>query len=140
MTGVFAEPMALCAVSAEQRARGTMKNTQPEDGKMVDYELIDALGESLEIKKVDGKRYAGRWVVGLIYGHEFSVLVFPEHAEYPDYELGESRISKLWLKRLSDGETVFNWGRGMDVEAADKTAQAIDDFLCSGLAEYIFAF
>ena len=132
--------MALCVMSAEQWARRTLKNTQPEDETMVDYELIDALGDSLEIKKVKPARYAGTWVDGTIYGHKFCALVFPEHAECPDYEIGESRISKLWVRRIADKKTVFNWDRGMDVEAADKTAQAIVDFLCAGLAEYVFGF
>jgi hypothetical protein len=72
-------------------------------------------------------------------GHRFDALVFPEHAANPEYELGESRISKLWVQRLADKRTVFNWDRGADVSAADETAQAIVDFLAEGLADHIFA-
>jgi hypothetical protein len=38
----------------------------------------------------------GTWVIGLVAGHRFQALVFPAHAESPEYELGESQISKLW--------------------------------------------
>ena len=78
---------------------------------------------------------AGTWVCGTIHGHRFDALVFPEHAENPDYEIDDSRISKLWLQRLADKVTVYNWDRGQDIPATDKTAAAIVDFLCAGLAE-----
>ena len=67
-------------------------------------------------------------------GHRFDALVFPEHAENPDWELGQSRISKLWVQRLSDKKTVFHWDRGMDVPAVDQMASAVVDFLAAGLA------
>lgn len=79
----------------------------------------------------------GAWACGTIHGHRFEALVFPEHAEIAEYELGDSRISKLWVQRLADGETVFNWDRGADVNAADATTQAIVDFLSAGLADYV---
>src|SRR5438046_2750002 len=78
---------------------------------------------------------AGTWVSGTLHGHRFDALVFPEHAENPDYEIGDSRISKLWVHRLADKVTVYNWDRGQDLPAADQTAAAIVDFLCAGLAE-----
>ncbi len=80
----------------------------------------------------------GTWVIGLVAGHRFEALVFPEHAENPDYELGESRISKLWLQRVSDSRVVFSWDRGADVAAEDAAAQAVVDFLATGLAEHVF--
>ena len=80
----------------------------------------------------------GTWIEGRLAGHRFSALVFPEHADLPEWELDESRISKLWVKRLADGRTVFNWDRGADVPAADATAQAIVDFLAAGLAEHVY--
>jgi hypothetical protein len=81
----------------------------------------------------------GTWVCGRLSGHRFDALVFPEHAECPDYEIGDSKISKLWVQRLADKQQVFNWDRGLDVPAADATAQAIVDFLCAGLAEHTYA-
>ncbi len=79
----------------------------------------------------------GTWVIGLVAGHRFEALVFPEHAENPDYELGESRISKLWLQRVSDSRVVFSWDRGSDIPAEDAATQAVVDFLAAGLAEHV---
>jgi len=97
------------------------------------------LGCDLELTKTTRRAAgAGTWVCGRLHGHRFEALVFPEHAENPDYEIDDSRISKLWLQRLADKATVYNWDRGMDVPAADATAQAIVDFLCAGLAEHTY--
>jgi len=96
------------------------------------------LGHDLQITKptrrVSG---GGTWVCGTILGHRFEALVFPEHAENPDYEIGDSRISKLWLQRIDDRTTVYNWDRGLDV-SADWIAAAIVDFLAAGLAEHTY--
>jgi hypothetical protein len=54
-------------------------------------------------------------------GHRFDALVFPEHAANPVWEIGDSRLSKLFIQRLADRQTVFNWDRGADVPAADLT-------------------
>lgn len=103
------------------------------------------LGDDLVIKKQTRRESAGgSWVVGTLHGHKFNALVFPEHAECADYEIGGngpegSRISKLWIQRLSDRKTTFNWDRGADVSAADATTQAIVSFLCAGLAEFTYA-
>ena len=97
------------------------------------------LGDGLVITKTTRRASgAGTWVCGTICGHRFDALVFPEHAEVPEYEIGDSRISKLWLQRQADRATVYNWDRGMDVPAADATAAAIVDFLGAGLAEHTF--
>ena len=98
------------------------------------------LGDDLVIKKKTRRESAGgTWVVGNLHGHKFNALVFPEHAENRDWEIGDSQISKLWIQRMSDRTTVFNWDRGADVAATDTTVQAIVDFLGAGLAEYTFA-
>ncbi len=81
---------------------------------------------------------SGTWVIGTIAGHRFDALVFSEHADCPEYELGQSRISKLWVKRLADGRTVVNFDRGWDVRPADAIAQAIVDFLTAGLSEHTY--
>ena len=85
----------------------------------------------------------GTWVIGRIAGHRFEALVFAEHAECTDFEIGGngpegSRISKLWIQRLADKTPVFNWDRGLDCPAADATVQAIVDFLCAGLAYHTY--
>ena len=98
------------------------------------------LGDDLRItKKTRRAAGAGIWVCGTIAGHRFDALVFPEHAENPDWELNESRISKLWVQRLADRREVFNWDRGADVPAADPVVAAIVEFLCAGLADYAYA-
>jgi hypothetical protein len=81
----------------------------------------------------------GTWVMGTIDGFRFEALVFPEHAENANWEIDDSRISKLWLNSLQTKETVFNWDRGMDIPAASKQVQALADFLCVGLADHVFA-
>ena len=98
------------------------------------------LGDDLRItKKTRQAAGAGTWVCGTIAGHRFDALVFPEHAENAEWELNESRISKLWLQRMADKRTVFNWDRGADVPAADPLAAAIVDFLSVGLADLAYA-
>ena len=97
------------------------------------------LGDDLEITKTERRTSCGgTWVDGTIHGHRFSALVFPEHAENPEYEIGDSRISKLWLQRQTDKTVVYNWDRGLDIAPADATAAAIVDFLCAGLAEHTY--
>lgn len=102
---------------------------------------VEDVGEDLEILGVTRPALGGGglWVEGRLAGHRFQALVFAEHADNSDFEVGgDSRISKLWVKRLADGREVFNWDRGLDVPAADATAQAIIGFLCEGLAEYVY--
>ena len=97
------------------------------------------VGFDLEIKTVTRRASRGGiWVCGTMSGHRFDALVFPEHADNPDWEIGDSRISKLWIQRLADGQTVFNWDRGADIQANDELTQAIVDFLAGGLADHIY--
>jgi len=105
------------------------------------YDDLNALdiGDDLEITKTD-RRAAGNgtWVHGKIAGHRFQALVFPEHAEVADYELDDSRISKLWIQRLADKTQVANFDRGWDVRPTTDVARAIVDFLAAGLADCIY--
>ena len=99
----------------------------------------DDLGDDLKITKTDSSRQmGGTWVTGSIAGHTFQVLVFEDHAENEDYELGTSRISKLWLRRQADRKVVANFDRGWDVEPTNDTAREIVDFLAAGIAEHVF--
>src|SRR5262245_2963868 len=98
------------------------------------------VGFDLEITKVTRQAAgAGSWVCGTLSGHRFDALVFPEHADNPEWEIGDSRISKLWIQRQTNKLTVFNWDRGMDVAAADDLTRSIVDFLAGGLADHIYA-
>ena len=98
------------------------------------------LGYDLEITTVTRRASGcGTWVCGTLCGHRFDALVFPERADNPEWEIGDSRIPKLWVQRIADKHTVFNWDRGPDVPAADATTRAIVDFLAGGLADYVYA-
>lgn len=93
----------------------------------------------LEIVKVRKHRECGgAWVTGTIDQYQFEALVFPEHAESEDFELGRSRISKLWVWGSSRRYLLFSFDRGLDVRAANDEVQAEVDFLCEGLAQMIF--
>ena len=106
---------------------------------MTNQEDFD-LGDDLNITKITRRNSGGgTWVSGTLHGHRFDALVFPEHAECSDWELGESKISKLWLQRSADRATVFNWDRGADIAAASDEVQALVDFLAAGLADHIYA-
>lgn len=58
------------------------------------------------------KSCGGTWVAGWIYGYYFNALVFEGHAKDPAWEIGRSRISKLWLQRPRDKRVMYNWDRG----------------------------
>ncbi len=99
----------------------------------------DDLGDDLKITKIDSSRQmGGTWVTGSIAGHSFQVLVFEDHAECEEYELGTSRISKLWLRRQADREVVANFDRGWDFEPTTDDGRAIVGFLAAGIAEHTF--
>ena len=69
--------------------------------------------DELIILKVEPPAPRGRcWVTGMIQKHRFSALVFPEHALHPSYELCQSRISKLDIRRHADNELVVNFEDG----------------------------
>jgi hypothetical protein len=103
-----------------------------------DHNDLD-LGDEFRITKTTRQAAgAGTWVCGTIAAHRFEALVFPEHAENPDWEIGDSRISKLWVQRLADKRTVYHWDRGEDSAALTSEAAAIVNFLCAGLAEHVF--
>ena len=97
------------------------------------------VGDDLQITRtVRHAAGSGTWVRGTIAGHRFDALVFPEHAENADWEIGDSRISKLRIQRLADKTTVYNWDRGADIQPADEMATEIVDFLAGGLADHIY--
>ncbi|MFO0916682.1 MAG: hypothetical protein U0795_27250 [Pirellulales bacterium] len=97
------------------------------------------LGDDLRVTKISRRASGGgTWICGTLAGHRFDALVFPEHAESDDYELGRSKISKLWIQRLADQQTTFNWDRGLDQPAADELTQRIVDFLAAGLADNVY--
>ena len=81
---------------------------------------------------------SGIWAIGTMNGHRFEALVFIAHAENPEFELGTSCISKLWLKEQNGGETVANFDRGWDVRPRTTIAAAIVEFLAARLADLVY--
>ena len=109
--------------------------------RIANHAKADALeiGDDLIIAQKSRRLSAGgSWLKGTLSGHRFEALVFPEHAECPDYELGDSRISKLWLQSLADHRVVANFDRGWDIRPTTKIATAIVDFLAAGLVEHVY--
>ena len=100
----------------------------------------EAMLDTLKIHKLQRRSVGGgAWVVGTIAGHRFEALVFPQPAENREWEVGgDSRISKLWLQRMSDGATAYNWDRGADIAPTNEIAGTIVGLLAAGLAETIF--
>ena len=98
-----------------------------------------AFGTDLTFTRQPGRPgVGGTWVIGLLAGHRFQALVFPEHADDPTYELGASRISKLWVQRVADRAVVFNFDRGLDLPAQGAQARAVVAFLAEYLAGRVF--
>jgi hypothetical protein len=98
-------------------------------------DLLETLRITREAPRKSG---GGGWVSGTIGGHDFEALVFPEHAESESYELGDSRISKLWVREQKTRATVANFDRGWDIQPTTDAARRIVDLLAAGLAETVF--
>jgi hypothetical protein len=95
----------------------------------------------LTITKISNRNrnIGGSWVQGEMNDqYRFEALVFADHAESEEYELGRSKISKLWIQQISDRKTMFNFDRGLDVPAANTEIQVVVDFLCEGLSDLVF--
>lgn len=98
------------------------------------------VGSDFNVTKLAPRQDAGGvWVGGTLNGHRFDALVFEGHADDPEWELNNSRISKLWVQRLADKKVVFDWDRGSYIAAHTDMVQTIVDFLAVGLADYVFA-
>ena len=105
------------------------------DAKMTQHDL------DLTITKISNRsrNAGGAWVQGKINDeYRFDALVFADHAESESYELNQSKISKLWIQRLADKKTMFNFDRGLDVRAVNTETQVVVDFLCEGLSDLVF--
>lgn len=103
-----------------------------------------AILETLQISRIQRRSYGspgGTWVNGVIANHTFEALVFPDHAQSESYELGDSRISKLWLRDDAPApkKEVACFDRGWDRKPETPTARAIVDLLAAGLAERVFS-
>jgi hypothetical protein len=113
---------------------------EPAPATKVDLEAVTA---SVKITTKLGRfrgevKHAAQWVNGTVAGFRFECLVFPEHAASSSFELGESRISKLWLGDRLTGREVASFDRGWDVRPTSPEAAAAVDALAGGLAETVF--
>ena len=108
-----------------------MKNTKDAKTKTIGDDLVIT-------RKTCRATVGGSWIKGTVAGYQFDCLVFPEHADYPDYELESSRISKLWLKKIDGGETMANFDRGWDIQPRTKYVGKIVDFLAANLANLVY--
>jgi hypothetical protein len=78
------------------------------------------------------------WVSGTSgTDYAFQALVFAEHAESELFELGQSRISKLWVYRKRDRQWLYNFDRGLDVAPANNEVAALVDLLAANLADTV---
>jgi hypothetical protein len=97
-----------------------------------------AFGDDLSFTRQTPRAGAGgTWVIGLVAGHRFQALVFPEDADNPAWEYADGRLAKLWVQRLADRTVVFHFDRGPDVPAQDAAARAVVEFLTAALAERV---
>jgi hypothetical protein len=96
--------------------------------------------ESLQFTKIERRSLStgGAWVTGTIDCYRFEALVFPEHATIAGFELGESRISKLWIEQTSDPRMVACFDRGWDLLPANQRVGQVVNLLSAGLAETVF--
>lgn len=99
---------------------------------------IHGTKRTLQLRPLFKRPAGGTWIDGCVAGYRFNALAFGQHAMCPTYELNGSRISKLWIQRLQDQRTVFNWDRGLDVQATDAEVDALIRELCAVLAEIAY--
>ena len=113
----------------------TTQNDKPNQPEMDASDIL----ATLRITKIERRTYCGgAWAIGTIAGHRFEALVFPEHAEIASYELDDSRISKLHLRRLADRAEVACFDRGWDCPPKTDIAKQLVDLLAAGLAELVW--
>src|SRR5277367_19825 len=92
----------------------------------------------IKVTESEQRSMGGVWVAGWIYGYYFNALVCDGHAKDPAWEIGRSRISKLWIQRHRDRRVMYNWDRGLDVPPAGNLSEAAVGYLAENLADFIF--
>lgn len=94
------------------------------------------IGSDLSVIRVE-KAFNSTWIIGTVHGHRFAAKIYPLHALDPKWELGESRISKLFVRRQEDCHIAFAWDRGLidvgkDPIGKEQETKALVAFLTSG--------
>lgn len=64
------------------------------------------------------------WKHGELSGFKWCIKVFEVGSEFG---INNGRISKLWIQRESNGETVANYSRGWDVKPFDDDGNFYDN-------------
>lgn len=64
------------------------------------------------------------WKHGELSGFKWNIKVFEVGSEFG---INNGRISKLWIQRESNGETVANYSRGWDVKPFDADGNFYDN-------------
>ncbi len=101
---------------------------------MIDPTDILDVTHDFQIHKTEPREgAAGTWIIGTVAWHRFEALVFTDNAENREWEIEDSQITKLCIRRMSNKKIVYNWDRGLDVPASDQMVQVIVDFLVEGL-------
>jgi len=97
--------------------------------------------ETLKITKIERRsaNVGGAWVTGTMGGHRFDALVFADHATESEYELGNSRISKISVQPIGERRMVACFDRGWELRPTTPIAEEIVDLLAAGLAETVYA-
>ncbi len=92
---------------------------------------------SVEIYEISRRALtsSGLWVRGRIDQFDFVALIFGQHADMPEFEIGSSRISKLQIKRRADSVEVAHFDRGWDISPVDSDTNSAVDYLTAGLAD-----
>ena len=72
------------------------------------------IGRDLTVSKVvDAALSPGTWLLGTVHGHRFEAKSYAEHALNLNWELGERRISNLFIQRIEDNRRFSVWARGL---------------------------
>ena len=64
------------------------------------------------------------WKHGELNGFKWCIKVYGDGSEFG---IDNGRISKLWIQRESNGETVANYSRGWDVKPFDADGNFYDN-------------
>lgn len=95
--------------------------------------LLEGLGKI----KLQPRKAGGTWATVTLGEFKAEALVFEGHAECEDYELGDSRISKLSIQD-GRGAIVASFDRGWDLKPKSVLVKNVVDLLAAGLAETVF--